>query len=144
MKFSNAMKKCSTEPRGRLKSLRTIAPDPRRWPGCRGPAADARRAGGAGCGDSSLKWRAGGPRRAPWPAALQSATITSCVDPRLGPCSRAFHSYSWVVANANRRIIRVIRALFANIRPIRAPNECPPIRMMKLRTGGSRHLSSIA
>eukprot|EP01043_Picozoa_sp_COSAG02_P085149 COSAG02_NODE_22847_length_738_cov_35.754304_1_plen_55_part_01 len=33
------------------------------------------------------------------------------------------------VANANRRIIRVIRALFANIRPIRAPNECPPIRM---------------
>ena len=55
-------KNSQSQPRGQLKSLRTIAPDPRRWSGCQGPAADAHRAGGAGCEDSALTRRAGGPR----------------------------------------------------------------------------------
>jgi hypothetical protein len=78
MKILGCSENLQSQPRGQLKSLRTIAPDPRRWSGWQGPAADARRAGGAGCEDSALTRRAGGPRALHFPARQLSSLC--CLD----------------------------------------------------------------
>ena len=79
MKMMHRCENLQSQPRGRLKSLRTIAPDPRRWSGWQGPAAHARRAGGAGCEDSALTRRAGGPRAQGYERVVrQRRSLASC------------------------------------------------------------------
>ena len=68
-----------SQPRGPLKWTPPNCPDPRRWSGCQGPAAHARRAGGAGCEDSALTWRAGGPRAQGYERVVrQRRSLASC------------------------------------------------------------------